>query len=77
MKLTILILLLPVVTFLGMIFGAPIVQMASLFGYLLSSLVCLGWGFYISGRSRILGWLCVALGVAPLILMLLPAFSET
>ena len=75
MKLTIFILLLPVVTFLVGVFGTPLIQGISFVTYLLSSVACLVWGFYISRRSRILGWLCIAVGVAPLILMLLPVRS--
>jgi hypothetical protein len=75
MKLTIFILLLPVMALLLAVFGTPLLQAVSFFTCLLSSVVCLVWGFYISRRSRFFGWLCVLAGVAPLVLMLLPVHS--
>ena len=78
MKLTIFILLLPVVAILAGWLAADRSHAFSIicfFTYLLSSVANLVWGFIISRRSRFLGWLCIAVGAVPLILLLLPVRS--
>lgn len=80
LKLTLFILLLPVVMFFSgaLVANYTHIPMLEVFLplYLGSSVACLLWGVYISSRSRVLGWLCVLVGVAPLILMLLPVASH-
>jgi hypothetical protein len=78
MRLTIFILFLPVAAFFGGILAVdrvPIFQGICFFTWLLSAVVSFIWGFYISRRSRLLGWLCVGVGISPLILMMWPVIS--
>jgi hypothetical protein len=78
MRLTILILILPVVALFGGILAVdrvPMIPGICFFTWLLSSVLSLIWGFYISRRSRLLGWLCVGVGISPLIMMMWPVRS--
>ncbi len=79
MKLTIFVLLLPVMIFVSTLLatqGTHTFHPVLFFLWLLSSVNCLVWGFYISRRSRLLGWLCVGVGVIPLIMMMWPVVSD-
>jgi hypothetical protein len=77
MKLTAFILALPIVVLISCllsIHASPTFRMTLLMVYFASSVFCFGWGFYISRRSSLLGWLCVVVGgVLPLIVIVWPA----
>jgi len=75
MKLTVFILSLPVVIFLTHFLAedaSDTFQLVLGLLWVLSSVFCIAWGFYISRRSRLLGWLCIVVGIIPLILMMIP-----
>jgi hypothetical protein len=79
MRFTILILLLPFLMFLGLLLAvdhsdAAIPPLWIL--WLISVVVCLAWGFYISRRRRFLGWLCVGVALLHFILLLLPLLGR-
>jgi hypothetical protein len=79
MKLTIFILSLPVVMFVWLLLATPSSDMFRLTLFclwILSGLICLAWSFFISRRSRLLGWLCAGVPMIQLIMMLLPARSS-
>jgi hypothetical protein len=42
--------------------------------WLVSTILCLGWGLYIRRRHRVLAWLCGAVGLLHVGLLALPAF---
>jgi hypothetical protein len=80
MKLTIFILSLPVAMFicLALATRASDEFRMALFGlWILSGLFCFGWSFYISRRSRLLGWLCASVPMIQLIGMMWPVYSRT
>lgn len=82
MKLTIFILALPVMSMVSLFLTRNIngefseVRNALVLLYFLSSAICLGWGFYISRKSHFLGYLCVVMGIMPLLLMMWPVYSR-
>ena len=41
--------------------------------WLVSTILCLGWGLYIRRRHRVLAWLCGAVGLLHVGLLILPA----
>jgi drug/metabolite transporter (DMT)-like permease len=45
----------------------------SFFAWMVSAAVCLAWGTIVSSRNRRLGWICVAVTAAQLILAILPS----
>jgi hypothetical protein len=79
MKLTAFILPLPIVMFfLGSLAtrSSDIFQLTLFSIWLLSTFICLGWGFYISRRSRLLGWVCVGVALVQFAFMFLPVNSH-
>jgi cytochrome b len=44
--------------------------------WILSIIICLGWGVYISRTSRFLGWLCVAVALIMIFFMLMPVVAR-
>jgi len=42
--------------------------------WLLCSILCLAWGFYVSPQHRSMGWTCVGFGLIQFGLLLLPFF---
>jgi transcriptional regulator of nitric oxide reductase len=79
MKLTMFILPLTVVMFFWVLLATQSSHtfQATLFSlWLLSAFVCLGWGIYISRRSRLLGWLCVGVVLVQFIFVFLPVTSH-
>jgi len=71
-KLTVFILALPVM-FCGLVFlhvSADEAIQSEVFNlWILSSLVCIAWVFYLFRYNRIWGWICFAVGIAPFVLM--------
>jgi hypothetical protein len=75
MKLTIFILSLPVVIFLSLFLvedASDTFRLALFCLWILSGLICLAWSFYISRRSRLLGWLCASIFMIQLIMAMWP-----
>jgi len=75
MKLTPIILLLPVASFY-FAWSEAIGVAAMLTLWILSIVVCLGWGVYVSRQSRLLGWLCVVVALIQLFIMLMPVTAR-
>jgi hypothetical protein len=44
--------------------------------WLISTILCLGWGLYIRRRYRVLAWVCGAVGLLHVGLLVLPAFGR-
>jgi hypothetical protein len=79
MKLTVFILALPMVIFVWLLLATHIsdgFRLTLLLLWLVSSVICLAWGFYISRRSRLLGWLCVGVALIPLVMLMWPVVSH-
>jgi len=79
MKPTIFVILLPVIILVWDYLGTASNHTFnnSLFALWMSSaLFCLGWGFYISQKSRFLGWLCIGAVLIQFVLVLLPVFDR-
>jgi hypothetical protein len=79
MRLTILFLLLPVVMFFGFLFvldHSDALALPLFILWMLTAVVCLAWGFYISRRHRLLGWLCVGVALLQFVLAFLPAIGS-
>jgi len=83
MKPAVFILALPMVIYAWLLFAtqdsdvfSSAFHMALLSLWFLSSIICLVWGFYISRRSRRLGWLCVAVAMIPLVMLVMPVYRS-
>jgi hypothetical protein len=72
MKLTMLILLLPVMAFLVGLVGTRFSHTfhpAFFWVWFLSSIICLERGFRIFRHGRLLGWTCIANGIIPFVVL--------
>ena len=77
MKLTPIILLMPVAAFY-IAWNVPAFSgLALLVFWILSIVVCLGWGVYVSRQSRFLGWLCVVVALIQIFIMLMPTVARS
>jgi hypothetical protein len=76
---TILFLLLPAVIWLWLLQAtrsSHTFQPELFYTWIASAFICLAWGFYISRRSRVLGWLCVVAAFIYLIAVVWPFVSN-
>jgi hypothetical protein len=74
MKLTPFILLLPFLILSTVWFGRSFCirfGAAMFIVWILSTIACFGWGVYISRQHRFLGWLCVAVGIVQIAILLM------
>ena len=79
MKLTPFILLLPFLILSTALFGRSYcVRFGAVMfiAWLLSTVVCFGWGFYIYRQHRFVGWLCLVVSSIQFFILLMPVIVD-